>query len=759
MKKLALAAALGFAACLWLAPLSPALAQSAELQRVVVTDQSPVENLPWTEEEKAETTMVQSWDEKDLERSTAAVLSDFLAEQGIAVTKSPTDQGHTLVSFRGFRTDHLSKELDGRLLFLINGHRTGTGNATQIPLVNVERIEILRGPAMLKYSASSAGGVINVVTRKGGPRPIGGTLEATYGSHDAFTGRLTLQGEVKGFDYSLGYAYQTKGSYKDAEGFTVLHTGVGSNMSFMGELGYTWADKHRLSWSTYFYDVDKAERPATYDPDDLTATQILGDSVSFRRNISNTISYTGGTLDDRWAWDFSWTFGDNLNEMYNIDINVPGATPMSNTNKRQLGQGSLTYSGGAFSITGGVDYLKYITGEGTASNYTQNPATKVWTLSNGRPLRTTGEFKNWSAYLMGDLKLLDEKVILSGALRYDYVEVSDLLTEPGDYFPARSTSAAVPQPPTSFTGSNPKVYGYDTWATKQTYRHLSPSLGISYMPWDFLKLRANWTQNFRAPSPREMFSSSQEGYGFWGYPWNKAETSNTYEFGFDLNDRWAKLSATYFYSLTKNYTYQHVDLSQYHPTDPTQNDRNRVRNADKQVRSGFDLSVSANIAGMLGHENISIKPYATISYLFKLKELYREGQPGLWGQWTNSYGTQIPKVSANYGLIVDIPEYSFSSNLNFTYYGRVYNSTIVSGVGGYRPNDYFNSFTIANLSLRKGLYQFSDYGNIELRLDITNLFNALYGYGLTDNYNRFAANPSGFYMPGRSVYAGVAVSF
>jgi outer membrane receptor protein involved in Fe transport len=60
-------------------------------------------------------------------------------------------------------------------------------------------------------------------------------------------------------------------------------------------------------------------------------------------------------------------------------------------------------------------------------------------------------------------------------------------------------------------------------------------------------------------------------------------------------------------------------------------------------------------------------------------------------------------------------------------------------------------FTIANLSLRKGLIEFENFGDIELRLDINNLFDKDYIYG--------PPSATGYHMPGRSFYASVIYNF
>jgi outer membrane receptor protein involved in Fe transport len=620
-------------------------------------------------------------------------------------------------------------------MFLINGHRTGTGNATQIPLVNVERIEILRGPEMLRYTAASPGGVINVVTKKGGPEMLGGSVEAGYGSFDMFKGQLKLNGAASGFDYSLGYSYQKRGDYKDGEGYTVKHTGVAGTNAVMAELGYSFNEHNRLSWSMYYYDVDKAEKPAYSDPTDPLAALYANATVANRRNISNTLSYDGSTLDNKWVWNLSFTFGENLNEVYQINPGAANSYPMASSFDRQLAQGSLTWNGDITTITGGVDYLYYETGEGAASNYARNSVGQ-WVFSPGKPLVKTGSFENLAGYLTGNVRLLNEKLIFSAALRYDYYKVEDKRTDPQDYQGV----------------SNPNVYGHTRWATSQTYSHLSPSLGVSFLPWEYLKLRANWTHSFRPPSPRELFSSWYESYGFWGYPWNKAENTDSYEFGFDINDKYFTLSATYFYSITKDYVYQHQDPIE---------DRQRVRNSDKQRRMGIELNFDSNVSGALGYTNIEVRPYFSVSYLIKNEEIYREGADGVLGRWTNTYANWIPKMSASYGLIVKVPSIKLSTNLNFSYWGKVYPRATTMYKPGpqyvpYDPDVFFPGFTVVNFTLRKGLVDFDKYGDIELKLDATNIFNKLYAFGNPDFTRDSNQN---FYMPGRSIYAGVVYNF
>ncbi len=695
---------------------SPAWAQGEQtLPTVQVTSTvGQFDNQPFTEKQKATATNDIVYDQAAIETSSAVVLSDFLAEQGIGVYKSPTDYGHTLLTIRGFRTDHLSKELDGHVLFLIDGRRTGTNNPSQIPMLNVERVEILRGPEMLRYSGAAAGGVINVVTKKGGPDKLAARVEAGFGSYDYKKGQVKLNGLVNGFDYSLGYMYSDKGDYEDASGNRVYHSSVKANNSLVANLGYTFNERHRIGWATYYYKVDEAKRPSYTDyVDDV----VYGPSFMDRYNISNSLTYDWESEDGRLSWQAAYTFGENWSKQYSIG---EGANPMAAKFDRDVFQASVTYNDELFRLTGGFEYLDYDTEEGAPAS--RNAAGVL--TSRGRPMVPTGRYQNTAAYLTGDLKLLEDTLILSAALRYDYYKVSDKRQDFGTVI----NGATLNDDPTG-------RYGHK-FPWNQKYHHLSPSFGVSYLPVDWLKLRANYTNSFRPPSPRELTSGAYEPYNYWGYPWNKAEKTDTYEGGFDVNLRHLDFSATYFWSYTEDYVYQHVDPDQDHA---------RVRNSDRQYRSGVELQLSGNLAGALGYDSFELKPYINYSHLFKLEELYREGRKDSYGNWADITG-QIPRTSLGAGVRFRHPEAKLSANLNFSYWGRAL-YTVTN-----RPNQWAGGFTVADLSIRKGLLDFGDKGDIELRVDINNLFNKDYVYG---NPNDATA----YHMPGRNYYVGLAYNF
>ncbi|MBW2648890.1 MAG: TonB-dependent receptor, partial [Deltaproteobacteria bacterium] len=118
------------------------------------------------EKKKEITTNATIIDEEEIKNSSATDLGDLLAEKGIGhIHKYPGIS--TSVGIRGFRTDATGVDLAGKVLILLNGRRAGTGNAAKIMTKNVERVEIIRGPASVQYGSAAMGGVVNVITKQG----------------------------------------------------------------------------------------------------------------------------------------------------------------------------------------------------------------------------------------------------------------------------------------------------------------------------------------------------------------------------------------------------------------------------------------------------------------------------------------------------------------------------------------------------------------------------------------------------------------
>lgn len=94
-------------------------------------------------------------------------------------------------------------------LLLIDGVRYGSATLGQptlsnLPIEQIERIEVVRGPLSALYGSDAAAGVIQVFTKRGKDEGVHPALSATYGSDDYWRGQLSVSGKAGEWDYSAG---------------------------------------------------------------------------------------------------------------------------------------------------------------------------------------------------------------------------------------------------------------------------------------------------------------------------------------------------------------------------------------------------------------------------------------------------------------------------------------------------------------------------------------------------------------------------
>jgi len=119
-----------------------------------------------------------------------------------------------------------------RVLILVDGQRLNNAREStsfagiQPALVNlaeVERIEVLRGPASVQYGSDAIGGVVNIITRQ--PNlgeqefKVHGNVSYEYGTaSDSQQGQAMVRGAGKGMSFHLGASIQDVSNYKAASG-------------------------------------------------------------------------------------------------------------------------------------------------------------------------------------------------------------------------------------------------------------------------------------------------------------------------------------------------------------------------------------------------------------------------------------------------------------------------------------------------------------------------------------------------------------
>ena len=179
-------------------------------------------------------------------------------------------------SIRGFRTT--GNRNSGNLL---NGMRAQTSLWSASSLANIERVEVIKGPAAALFGNASPGGLINRVTKK----PL---LErqhtvsvntgswGTLKSYGDFTGPLN---ESKSLLYRLNLGYETTDGYRDLQGRNTLT--IAPSFSFIPN------EKTRFNVDITYYRLDgKVDRGQT----------IFGDADLYSVPITRSLSATNDFL-------------------------------------------------------------------------------------------------------------------------------------------------------------------------------------------------------------------------------------------------------------------------------------------------------------------------------------------------------------------------------------------------------------------------------------------------------------------------------
>ncbi|MDD1624121.1 MAG: TonB-dependent receptor [Methylococcaceae bacterium] len=140
---------------------------------------------------------------KDIERLQVQTLPELLkGTSGIDMTQAGGYGKTTSVFMRGTNSDHVLVLIDG---IKVGSVTLGMTPFEFIPIDQIERVEIIKGPQSSLYGSEAIGGVIQIFTRKGNTMEKPSvTLEAGGGSYDTYRVAGTVSGKWKNSWYTLG---------------------------------------------------------------------------------------------------------------------------------------------------------------------------------------------------------------------------------------------------------------------------------------------------------------------------------------------------------------------------------------------------------------------------------------------------------------------------------------------------------------------------------------------------------------------------
>ncbi|MAA74107.1 MAG: TonB-dependent vitamin B12 receptor [Salinisphaeraceae bacterium] len=222
----------------------------------------------------------------DIERLQARSVTELLERApGVSIARSGGPANQTSVFLRGTDADHV--------LVLVDGVRLASATAgltafQDIPVEQIERLEIVRGPRSSLYGADALGGVIQIFTRRGGgpTRPhfaVGG------GRYDSFHAQAGLQGGGERSRYSVSATHRRANGYDICDNnaltggcFTAEPDDDGfERQSLSAQAGHEFRNGLTLAAHALYSDGD-SEFDGSFTNETDTVQQVYGASVEAR---------------------------------------------------------------------------------------------------------------------------------------------------------------------------------------------------------------------------------------------------------------------------------------------------------------------------------------------------------------------------------------------------------------------------------------------------------------------------------------------
>lgn len=443
-----------------------------------------------------------------IEQQQAKQLGEVLQNvNGLYITSS---RGNSQDSFGGrgfnFGNDNIFK----------NGARVNSGVFPEVS--GLERVEVLKGGNAMLYGNVSAGGVVNLITKK--PRfNFGGSVGLNAGSWNSYKPTVDFYGPI-----SEKIAFRVNGAYETAESFrdVVESQKYYFNPSFLFNIGeksqlIVEADYLKNEFTPDFgigaiENNDKSYRLNTFLPRNAFLgadwqyqnTEQATAGITFNHQFSefwtlNTVaSFQNYTKDYFSTERITWTY-DNAgrlkwNRPVNRTYNEQNYTALQLNLNGEINTGKINHkiligTDGDYGTADAYAYNLSQTAYGTNGStngtiYLDDPST--WT-SGAMPTatkrdRTRIPTQRFGIYAQDFISITEQFKVLAG-LRWSYIE--NLETEKKSF-----------------------VTNYVNNTAGTVDRAFSPKAGIVYMPNDNLSLFATYTNSFSANTGRDIYDNS-----------------------------------------------------------------------------------------------------------------------------------------------------------------------------------------------------------------------------------------------------------
>ena len=267
-------------------------------------------------------------DRETIQSAQAQSLIELLSGQpGMHFAQSGGLGAQTSLFMRGTESDHTLILIDGAQI------TTGTGSSGRletIPLDQIQRIEIVRGPRSSIYGSEAIGGVMNIITSSDVEQGFGGNLSVTAGTQDTNNTNLGLQGGNESTTIAMNISHRqsdginsSENGSTDDDGFTNDTASISFNHQFNNETDFV---------ATY----SRFDSSSDYDDG---IVEVESQQLALRFNVALTEKWDSSIRIERYKddnHDMS-AFGLTQSESENNKINWHNNLLFNNENQLSFG--------------------------------------------------------------------------------------------------------------------------------------------------------------------------------------------------------------------------------------------------------------------------------------------------------------------------------------------------------------------------------------------------------------------------------------
>jgi len=227
--------------------------------------------------------------QEEIRRSGATNIPDLLRlVPGVDVAQ--IDANRWAISIRGFSDQHANKVLvliDGRSVY--SPSFSGVfWDMVDVPLEDIDRIEVIRGPGGTVWGANAVNGVINIIT-KSAQATRGGLVSPGTGSQDHADALVQYGGQIgQDGDYRVFGKYFDTASSVFPDGRQAADGWQGGHAGF------------RSDWNLSQRDTLTVQGDFLHTDESQTLTTLFSNALPLAGTINNPVTATAGNILGRW---------------------------------------------------------------------------------------------------------------------------------------------------------------------------------------------------------------------------------------------------------------------------------------------------------------------------------------------------------------------------------------------------------------------------------------------------------------------------